>query len=94
MRLLLLLAASGLAGAMQEVAIISIFMFIFIFIFIFILIFIDIKSTSHHHPHHQAERRELRLEAADMFYHGFEAYMAVAWPADELMPLSCRGRVR
>merc|ERR1719153_2047082 len=40
------------------------------------------------------ERRSLRLEAADMFYHGFDAYMSVAWPADELMPLSCKGRVR
>ena len=35
-----------------------------------------------------------RLEASDMFYHGYNAYMSVAWPADELMPLSCRGRVR
>ena len=42
----------------------------------------------------EKERRSLRLEAADMFYHGFDAYMSVAWPADELMPLSCKGRVR
>jgi mannosidase alpha-like ER degradation enhancer 3 len=42
----------------------------------------------------ESERKSLRLEAADMFYHGFDAYMSLAWPADELMPLSCKGRVR
>lgn len=35
-----------------------------------------------------------RDESADMFYHGYNAYMANAYPADELMPLSCRGRFR
>ena len=29
-----------------------------------------------------------------MFYHAYNAYMSNAWPADELMPLSCRGRFR
>ena len=42
----------------------------------------------------ESERKSLRLEAVDMFYHGFDAYMSLAWPADELMPLSCKGRVR
>lgn len=40
------------------------------------------------------ERLELRHEAKDMFYHAYDAYMDNAWPADELMPLSCRGRFR
>jgi len=40
------------------------------------------------------ERLELRYESEDMFYHAYNAYMAKAWPADELMPLSCRGRFR
>ena len=35
-----------------------------------------------------------RDEARDMFYHAYNAYMENAFPADELMPLSCRGRVR
>ena len=35
-----------------------------------------------------------RYEAEDMFYHAYHAYMDNAWPADELMPLSCRGRFR
>ena len=29
-----------------------------------------------------------------MFDHGFDGYMRNAFPADELMPLSCRGRFR
>lgn len=29
-----------------------------------------------------------------MFYHAYQAYMENAYPADELMPLSCRGRFR
>lgn len=40
------------------------------------------------------ERMELREEARDMFYHAFNAYMENAYPADELMPLSCKGRWR
>ena len=37
---------------------------------------------------------ECRHEAEDMFHHAYDAYMDNAWPADELMPLSCRGRYR
>ncbi|XP_065342933.1 ER degradation-enhancing alpha-mannosidase-like protein 3 isoform X2 [Cloeon dipterum] len=40
------------------------------------------------------ERSQLREEARDMFYHAYRAYMENAYPADELMPLSCKGRVR
>lgn len=29
-----------------------------------------------------------------MFYHAYRAYMENAYPADELMPLSCTGRYR
>lgn len=29
-----------------------------------------------------------------MFYHAYRAYMENAYPADELMPLSCQGRYR
>ncbi|XP_026315831.1 ER degradation-enhancing alpha-mannosidase-like protein 3 isoform X2 [Hyposmocoma kahamanoa] len=38
------------------------------------------------------ERIELREEARRMFYHAYNAYMDNAYPADELMPLSCQGR--
>ncbi|KAL1502333.1 hypothetical protein ABEB36_007489 [Hypothenemus hampei] len=40
------------------------------------------------------ERNLLREEARDMFYHAYNAYMENAYPADELMPLSCQGRYR
>ena len=40
------------------------------------------------------EREALREEAKEMFLHGFSQYMKNAFPADELMPLSCRGRFR
>lgn len=29
-----------------------------------------------------------------MFIHAYDSYMQHAYPADELMPLSCRGRFR
>jgi mannosidase alpha-like ER degradation enhancer 3 len=40
------------------------------------------------------ERIRLREETRDMFYHAYRAYMENAYPADELMPLSCKGRYR
>ncbi|ALC38340.1 Edem2 [Drosophila busckii] len=40
------------------------------------------------------ERAELREESREMFYHAYQAYMQNAYPADELMPLSCKGRFR
>lgn len=36
----------------------------------------------------------IREETRDMFYHAYNAYMENAYPADELMPLSCQGRYR
>uniref|UniRef100_A0A2M3YZG3 alpha-1,2-Mannosidase n=1 Tax=Anopheles braziliensis TaxID=58242 RepID=A0A2M3YZG3_9DIPT len=40
------------------------------------------------------ERNELKEESREMFYHAYRAYMDNAYPADELMPLSCTGRYR
>ncbi|XP_058801415.1 ER degradation-enhancing alpha-mannosidase-like protein 3 [Phymastichus coffea] len=40
------------------------------------------------------ERQLLKQEAKEMFYHAYNAYMDNAYPADELMPLSCKGRYR
>ncbi|XP_022832511.1 ER degradation-enhancing alpha-mannosidase-like protein 3 [Spodoptera litura] len=40
----------------------------------------------------KSERQSLREEARKMFYHAYNAYMENAYPADELMPLSCKGR--
>lgn len=35
-----------------------------------------------------------REETLEMFYHAYRSYMENAYPADELMPLSCQGRFR
>ncbi|XP_064458121.1 ER degradation-enhancing alpha-mannosidase-like protein 3 isoform X2 [Ornithodoros turicata] len=40
------------------------------------------------------EQVKLREEVREMFYHAYRAYMDNAYPADELMPLSCKGRYR
>lgn len=40
------------------------------------------------------ERAELRDQTVSMFRHAYDSYMKHAFPADELMPLSCRGRFR
>ncbi|KAM3968804.1 ER degradation enhancer, mannosidase alpha-like 2 [Aphomia sociella] len=40
----------------------------------------------------KSERLSLREESRKMFYHAYDAYMYNAYPADELMPLSCKGR--
>ncbi|XP_072930497.1 ER degradation-enhancing alpha-mannosidase-like protein 3 isoform X6 [Epargyreus clarus] len=45
-------------------------------------------------PMSKEERISLREEARKMFYHAYDAYMDNAFPADELMPLSCKGRWR
>ncbi|KAK6032717.1 PA domain protein [Ostertagia ostertagi] len=42
----------------------------------------------------ELNKTELRDRAYEMFMHGYQSYMTYAYPADELMPLSCRGRVR
>ncbi|XP_023211642.1 ER degradation-enhancing alpha-mannosidase-like protein 3 [Centruroides sculpturatus] len=40
------------------------------------------------------ERNRLKEQAREMFYHAYNSYMKNAYPADELMPLSCKGRFR
>lgn len=42
----------------------------------------------------QKANSDNREEAREMFYHAYDSYMIHAYPADELMPLSCRGRYR
>lgn len=39
-------------------------------------------------------KRTHRLKVIEMFKHAYNAYMNHAFPADELMPLSCKGRYR
>ncbi|TNM91853.1 hypothetical protein fugu_018865 [Takifugu bimaculatus] len=40
------------------------------------------------------EKTVIREQILEMFDHAYGSYMKNAYPADELMPLSCRGRVR
>lgn len=40
------------------------------------------------------EKHTMRERVLEMFRHAYYAYMDHAYPADELMPLSCKGRVR
>lgn len=40
------------------------------------------------------ERAAIREQIIEMFDHAYGSYMKYAYPADELMPLSCKGRVR
>jgi len=35
-----------------------------------------------------------REKVCEMFFHAYNSYMDHAYPADELMPLTCKGRVR
>lgn len=40
------------------------------------------------------ERQKLGNQVLEMFDHAYGNYMEHAYPADELMPLTCRGRIR
>ena len=40
------------------------------------------------------EKNVLSRKTKEMFYHAYSSYMSNAFPADELMPLSCKGRYR
>uniref|UniRef100_A0A6Q2YB63 alpha-1,2-Mannosidase n=1 Tax=Esox lucius TaxID=8010 RepID=A0A6Q2YB63_ESOLU len=40
------------------------------------------------------EKTKIRDQIVEMFDHAYGSYMKYAYPADELMPLSCKGRVR
>ncbi|XP_003727929.2 ER degradation-enhancing alpha-mannosidase-like protein 3 [Strongylocentrotus purpuratus] len=40
------------------------------------------------------DKKARREEVLEMFSHAYDSYMTYAYPADELMPLSCKGRVR
>ncbi|XP_069593369.1 ER degradation-enhancing alpha-mannosidase-like protein 3 isoform X2 [Ranitomeya imitator] len=40
------------------------------------------------------EKSQLRVQVLEMFDHAYGSYMLHAYPADELMPLTCRGRIR
>ncbi|XP_049885459.1 ER degradation-enhancing alpha-mannosidase-like protein 3 [Pectinophora gossypiella] len=59
---------------------------------VFILTIICVRTEEKASRMSKTERLNLREEARHMFYHAYNAYMDNAYPADELMPLSCKGR--
>ncbi|CAG9558398.1 unnamed protein product [Danaus chrysippus] len=61
---------------------------------IFILTIICVSTEEDSLSMTKPERQSLREESRRMFYHAYNAYMDNAYPADELMPLSCKGRWR
>ncbi|XP_046389627.1 ER degradation-enhancing alpha-mannosidase-like protein 3 [Ischnura elegans] len=64
----------------------------FILLSIFSYVTAQVGDVSHGMG--KEERELLKEEARDMFYHAYKAYMDNAYPADELMPLTCCGRWR
>jgi mannosidase alpha-like ER degradation enhancer 3 len=41
-----------------------------------------------------SEKMQYKETVKEMFFHAYNNYMEFAYPADELMPLTCKGRVR
>uniref|UniRef100_A0A224X743 alpha-1,2-Mannosidase n=1 Tax=Panstrongylus lignarius TaxID=156445 RepID=A0A224X743_9HEMI len=71
--------------------------FMFFLLLLFTLVAVVLVIAEEEEPSSlmtKDERESLREEARDMFYHAYWAYMDNAYPADELMPLSCQGRYR
>ncbi|CAG5008123.1 unnamed protein product [Parnassius apollo] len=63
-------------------------------VFILAIICVSTEEEAAVHRMTRAEKQQLREESRRMFYHAYDAYMDNAYPADELMPLSCKGRWR
>uniref|UniRef100_A0A6G1SF64 alpha-1,2-Mannosidase n=2 Tax=Aceria tosichella TaxID=561515 RepID=A0A6G1SF64_9ACAR len=64
------------------------FIIITIICFLFDLVQLPGASAFNH-----SERIQLRSEAKQMFYHAYHSYINT-YPADEILPISCRGRFR
>uniref|UniRef100_A0A8C2GC88 alpha-1,2-Mannosidase n=1 Tax=Cyprinus carpio TaxID=7962 RepID=A0A8C2GC88_CYPCA len=60
----------------------------------FLLLFLMRTSISLSETMSRDEKSKLRNQVLEMFDHAYQNYMDHAYPADELMPLTCRGRVR
>ena len=64
------------------------------FSFFNILLFLPILRIRTTHAMSAEEKLSLSEQSKEMFYHAYKCYMQNAFPADELMPLSCKGRYR
>lgn len=49
-------------------------------------------SDLFHRPFSEERRLEMREEARQMFYWGYDNYITHAFPFDELNPINCTGR--
>ncbi|VDK48274.1 unnamed protein product [Anisakis simplex] len=66
-------------------------------VLILLLMLIDSLLCFAHDINHEQlpiDKSALRAQAKEMFMHGYNSYMKYAYPHDELMPLTCRGRAR
>eukprot|EP00043_Microstomoeca_roanoka_P006328 m.61987 g.61987 ORF g.61987 m.61987 type:complete len:771 (-) comp13370_c0_seq3:153-2465(-) len=61
---------------------------------VFVLVLALVLRNCGCHGMTRSQRRTLAAQVQEMFQHGYDSYMKYAFPADELMPLSCAGRVR
>ncbi|XP_061164851.1 ER degradation-enhancing alpha-mannosidase-like protein 3 [Saccostrea echinata] len=59
-----------------------------------ITIVILVYEDSAVHSMSDSQKRETKETVEEMFNHAYGSYMKYAFPADELMPLSCKGRYR
>lgn len=59
-----------------------------------ILLLFILKSVLSTDAMSAKEMKTLSAQSKEMFYHAYNSYMNNAFPADELMPLSCKGRYR
>ncbi|EJD75564.1 Edem3 protein [Loa loa] len=57
-------------------------------------LYIGLVSCDRAYDNEKIDTVVLRLQAKEMFMHGYNSYMKYAYPHDELMPLSCKGRQR
>ena len=52
----------------------------------------SILVSTAHRPFSEELRLQMRQEAYNMFYWGYNHYIAHAFPEDELDPIHCKGR--
>jgi mannosidase alpha-like ER degradation enhancer 3 len=61
---------------------------------IFLCLAVPFVSAADNADEWMLQKRELKLRAHEMFMHAYGGYMEYAFPHDELMPISCKPRIR
>ncbi|XP_066297953.1 ER degradation-enhancing alpha-mannosidase-like protein 3 [Branchiostoma lanceolatum] len=61
---------------------------------IFLLAVVQVDKAAGVQVMTSKEKLEAKKQVLEMFDHAYSSYLTYAYPADELMPLSCKGRVR